>query len=179
MKKGTTIREAPEEWVGGFEAFPRGMIEFLMKYDFESWNEVTKPSVGDRVYVFSLPDGYDGDEYSGTIENFVGDVYLINLDDGTAIEIGSEDFEVERDDILPMWGTLWSFGDGADDYWAEDLDGIQCLSDCGFRVYEHDEWGYFFGIDGCGYSFYEAHWIPLYKARGLKWHDENIEEVAV
>ena len=36
--------------------------------------------------------------------------------------------------------------------------------------------GYFFGIDGAGYSFYEEHWIPLYKARGLQWHKENEEE---
>lgn len=27
------------------------------------------------------------------------------------------------------------------------------------------------GIDGAGYDFYEAHWIPLYEARGLHWHE--------
>lgn len=26
---------------------------------------------------------------------------------------------------------------------------------------------------GAGYSFYTEHWIPLYKARGLKWHDKE------
>lgn len=26
-----------------------------------------------------------------------------------------------------------------------------------------------------GYDFYEAHWIPLYEARGLKWHKESEE----
>ena len=36
--------------------------------------------------------------------------------------------------------------------------------------------GYFFGIDGAGYSFYEEHWIPLYKARGLQWHKTEGEE---
>ncbi len=179
MKKGTTIYEATQDWVSSFNAFPYSMIEALMKYDIDSWHEVTKPRVGDRVYVFSLPEGYDGNEHSGVIENIEDDVFLIELDDGTTIEIGEEDFEVEYDTLLPMWGTLWSMGDSADDYWIEDLDGIQCLSNCGFRVYEHDEWGYFFGIDGCGYSFYEEHWIPLYKARGLKWHDENIEEAVI
>ena len=74
---------------------------------------------------------------------------------------------------LPMWGTLWQFGDSADDWWLEEGDGIRIMSECGFRIYEHEEFGYFFGIDGAGYDFYEAHWIPLYKARGLHWHDEE------
>ena len=42
-------------------------------------------------------------------------------------------------------------------------------------MYESGEFGYFFGIDGAGYDFYECHWIPLYKARGLQWHDEMTE----
>lgn len=25
------------------------------------------------------------------------------------------------------------------------------------------------------YDFYEAHWIPLYKVRGLHWHKEENE----
>ena len=50
------------------------------------------------------------------------------------------------------------------------------MSECGFRIYKHEEWGCFFGIDGAGYNFYDAHWIPLYKARGLKWHDEAAEK---
>ena len=43
----------------------------------------------------------------------------------------------------------------------------------GFRIYESEEFGYFFGIDGAGYNFYDSHWIPLYDARGLKWHREE------
>lgn len=74
-----------------------------------------------------------------------------------------------------MWGWLWQFGDSADDYWLEELDGIRIMSECGFRIYEHEEWGYFFGIDGAGYDFYEAHWEPLYRARGLQWHDPKAE----
>ena len=46
----------------------------------------------------------------------------------------------------------------------------------GFNNEIFKEFGYFFGIDGAGYSFYEKHWIPLYKARGFQWHKENEEE---
>ena len=74
-----------------------------------------------------------------------------------------------------MWGTMWSFGDTCDDYWLSDEDGIQVMSEHGFRIYEHEEFGYFFGIDGAGYNFYEHHWQPLYDARGLQWHDKEVE----
>lgn len=134
------------------------------------------PRVCDRVYVCNLPDGCEDYDPNGEIENIVGDVYLINLEDGNTVELGADDFEVERDSILPMWGWLWSFSDSADDYFMDELDGIKKMSECGFRIYEHDEWGYFFGIDGCGYSFYDEHWIPLYKKRGLQWHDPKAEQ---
>lgn len=78
---------------------------------------------------------------------------------------------MERDDYLPMWGTLWAFSDGFDKEWLDDPDNLQAMANCGFRIYGSEDYGYLFGIDGAGYDFYEQHWIPLYKARGLMWHD--------
>ena len=178
IRSGMTIREAAEEWVHGFNAYPYGMIEKLMINDMDEWREVTTPSRGDRVYVYELPE--EDSDHCGEIENYLAeaDVFLINLDDGTAIEVSSDDFDVERDSTLPMWGTIWSFGDSADDYWLEELDGIRIMSECGLRVFESDEFGYFFGVDGAGYDFYESHWIPLYGKRGLQWHDKSIEEAS-
>ena len=75
-----------------------------------------------------------------------------------------------------MWGTMWSFGDSCDDWWLEEDNGIELMSQCGFRIYENEEFGYFFGIDGAGYDFYAEHWIQLYKARGLEWHETETEE---
>lgn len=74
---------------------------------------------------------------------------------------------------LPIWGWLWQFNDGFDSEWAKEH--IHEISNCGFRIYKHENWGLFLGIDGAGYDFYEAHWIPLYKARGLKWHDPETD----
>lgn len=51
------------------------------------------------------------------------------------------------------------------------------MADCGFRIYEQEDLGYVFGIDGAGYDFYSEHWIPLYKARGLHWHKEEDGDV--
>ncbi len=82
--------------------------------------------------------------------------------------IEGEDFDV----VLPMWGTMWSFNNFLDEEWLNNKENRKIMADCGFRVYEQEDYGYIFGIDGAGYDFYEAHWIPLYKARGLKWHLE-------
>lgn len=81
--------------------------------------------------------------------------------------------EEERDSFFPMWGTMWSFGDSADHWWLEEEGNLQKMADCGFRIYEQKDYGYIFGIDGAGYDFYEAHWIPLYKACGFKWHSDE------
>ena len=89
--------------------------------------------------------------------------------------------EVKYDDGLPMWGTMWSFGDSCDEHWLDDMygyDGIVAMSQCGFRIFKSYEFGYFFGIDGAGYNFYESHWLPLYKARGLEWHDPKTDDEA-
>jgi len=94
----------------------------------------------------------------------------LDLDDVREITPGRRD---EDADYLPMWGTMWSFGDSADDYWLEEEDGLELMAECGFRIYEQEDFGYLFGIDGAGYSFMDNHWIPLYKARGLQWHREE------
>lgn len=169
IKEIRTIRDAAMEWVSRMDSIRTTMIEKLASFDPDDWHEITTPSCGDRVYVYELPDGCT--EHGGEIANFLrdADVYLVNLDDGAAIEVAIDDFEVERYDAFPMWGTMWSFKESCDDDWLGH-GGIELMSRCGFRVYESDEFGYFFGVDGAGYDFYEAHWIPLYKARGLRWH---------
>ena len=164
-----TINDAAHEWVREFNAIPQGMIAELMRNDIDSWQEVTELACGDRVY------HYASGEYGGiTSYNSEAELYTVELDTDEVVLVSEGDIERERYDLLPMWGTMWSFGDSCDNYWLSDGNGIGIMSQCGFRIYEHDEYGYFFGIDGAGYDFYEAHWIPLYKARGLKWHD--IEE---
>ena len=177
IKRGMTIKEAAERWVTEFNRFPQDMIQKLMNMEPCSWREVTKPSSGRRVYVFNLPDGCEDYDNAGEIESYIteSDAYIVNLDDGNTVEGGRDDWELNEYDLLPMWGWMWQFDDSADDYWLEEMGGIQIMSDCGFRIYESDDWGYFFGIDGAGYDFYESHWMPLYRKRGLQWHDPATE----
>ena len=169
FERPQTIRQAAELWVERrLDAINLDIIARLMKYEPEKWCEVTVPTVGDRVFVHkmdSFGEVIEHDEKSGD--------YRIQFVSGTKIYARTGDFIVKYDERLPAWQTMWSFSDGFDDRWLKEWDGLEAMSECGFRIYEHDDFGYFFGIDGAGYDFYEAHWIPLYKARGILWHKEG------
>ncbi len=175
MKRYETISEATRAWVSEFNRFPTDMISVLMAAgEPDEWMEVTPPAIGDRVYIDDdiTPDESDSDQ--GEIIDYdpEGGIYTIKTDDGvTFVTESSSSFYVDRYDLLPMWGSMWQFGDFIDDEWIEEDGGLQALADCGFRVYHHEEWGYFFGIDGAGYDFFSAHWERLYKKRGLNWHE--------
>ena len=164
-----TIREATHEWGREFNAVPRGIVEKLIKADggaCDAIREVTPPARGCTVYVF------DKDSYGEVVQHISNDTYRIELYNGEQMDISEDSFEVEYDSYLPMWNTMWAFNNFCDNDWLEN-GGLQIMADCGFRIYEQEDYGYIFGIDGCGYDFYEAHWIPLYKARGLRWHKED------
>ena len=178
MIKGMTISDAAHKWVSEFNAIPQSMIERLMRAAPDEWEELTLPHAGSRVHVFDLPDSCDTLEHLGEIVAYAADLnkYRVDLDGGPSILVEPDNLEVVDEDTLPMWGTMWSFGDSCDDYWLGYADGIRVMSDCGFRIYQHEEWGYFFGIDGAGYDFYSEHWIPLYKSRGSQWHDPAAEK---
>lgn len=81
-----------------------------------------------------------------------------------------EDDEFCDGDQFPSWSTMWRFGLASDIWWMESQ-GVSALSSLGFRVYESEDYGYIFGVDGGGFDFYEEYWIPLYLRRGLHWHE--------
>lgn len=146
--KFQTIKEACQYWVRGFNAIPISLIEKAYVDNIDELYELTPV----RYY---CNDCYT--EFNEFKEN------------GCPI-CGSENYaEMEYDSWLPMWGWMWTFDNGLDESWARDH--IQEMANCGFRIYESDELGLLFGIDGAGYDFYEQHWIPLYKSRGLYWHE--------
>ena len=70
----------------------------------------------------------------------------------------------------PMWGTYFSPDDQVDCQWFQD--NAEAVAKLGFTLIYEDGEFFALGIDGAGFDFYEAYWIPLYRTRGLKWHDE-------
>lgn len=72
--------------------------------------------------------------------------------------------------ILPSWNTMWLIKEPIMEEFI--LNNIKKVSDLGFTIYKSEEHDcLILGIDGGGYDFYEAHWIPLYNLQGLQWHD--------
>lgn len=163
---------AVHKWVIEFNAFPTDMIETLMSVEPDDWREVTPPTIGDRVTVWNQ-NTYGTGEVISIDKDGEPFEYEIEYDGGETVIVNAESIELENEGSLPMWGTMWQFSDICDEVWLGN--NLQTMSDCGFKIYESERWGYFFGIDGCGYSFYAEHWIPLYDARGLQWHDKEEE----
>lgn len=173
--KFDTIKEACQLWVErDMNQVPMSVVEKLqMQSDYNDIVEITPPSRGDRISVFS---GDYGGEHGEIVRHVDGDEYAVQLDSDEypdPVTVFSDEFDVQRDG-LPMWGTMWEFKSICDEKWLEN--NLQAVADCGFRIYESEDYGYLIGIDGAGYDFYEAHFCPLYKARGLHWHKENEEE---
>lgn len=92
------------------------------------------------------------------------------------IDSNEDSYEIteERETVYgyPVgWGTMWTFGESLDSEWA--MENKDILEQCGVVAYYTESLGVVIGIDGGGYDFYEQHWIPLYRARGLQWHSEE------
>lgn len=66
------------------------------------------------------------------------------------------------------WGTLFVPDDSCDQAWV--VEHARQIARLGFFVFESEDLGYMLGIDGAGFDFYDAFWVPLYQLRGLQWH---------
>ena len=64
-----------------------------------------------------------------------------------------------------------------DEEWIRE--NIEDIEELGFLIYDTEETGILLGIDAGGFDFYEAFWIPLYKKRGLRWHNEKETETVI
>ena len=73
-----------------------------------------------------------------------------------------------------LWGT-WFIPCAPEAEWIEEHK--EEVADCGFTlIFDADDHGLFaLGVDGAGYSFLIKHFLPLYRARGLQWHDRGEE----
>ena len=84
--------------------------------------------------------------------------------------VGLDDDNKLVDTNIPMWSTYFEIADSCDMRWA--YDHLNEISELGFTIIYREGYLWGLGIDGAGYDFYEAHWIPLYKLRGFTWHED-------
>lgn len=146
-----TIEEATKKWMGEWNAIPQDLIK--------------------KAYPMMEEDGLSTLS-SRTECSHCGEVKFTKNEDDESICTNCDEVDSETTQYgLPMWGTMWTFGTNLDDEWVKE--NLDIMNECGIWVFESDELGILLGIDGAGYDFYESHWIPLYKARGLQWHKEE------
>lgn len=152
--KMTVDKAKVENFVKEMNAIPTSVIGKLVEFSCaENIGEISVPVEYSRV---DTPDG------CGEVQRTEDGIYLVELDNGETVELEKGDIYPVFDDGLPLWGYMWQPHPWDVDWIRENLETV-CA--CGFRVYEEDDFDILLGIDGCGYDFYEAHWIPLYKAR--------------
>lgn len=171
--KYKTIREATEAWIREWDFIQKGLIQDAIREKAWVWNELTPLTVGDSVCFWDATNlkGETYDDY-GEIEKVEGEKVVIRTSEtGERVVADKDNVEVEGRDWFPAWNTLFQPKDSADENFIRE--NLQKVADCGFRIYEHDDYGIYLGIDGAGYNFYEEHWIPLYKVAGMHWNDEE------
>jgi len=151
-------RELCKKWVDGLDTVDPMMRMTLLEDSGKDLKELTLPIEGNRVYY----DGYGFGEIID-IEHGLYTVAMDNIDSLGMVDLERDEFTLFHTFTLPEWGRMWKFGKDSDIKWLEN--NLQTMSDLGFRIYSHKDIGYFFGIDGSGYDFFEKHWIPLYEAR--------------
>ena len=114
--KFDTIKETCQLWVErDMNQVPMSVVEKLqMQSDYTDITEITPPFRGDCISIFS--GDYDG-EHGEIVRHVDGDEYTVQLDSDEypdPVTVSSDEFDVERDDVLPMWGTMWAFEDRCD-----------------------------------------------------------------
>lgn len=165
-----TIREATQEWLKEFNEIPNQVIIEMAKsdeqiscYDSDNFRLISSPA----IQCGYCSANYDGDKSLKELqeENNVKCEYCED-NTGDLWEIGYPEYAFPTG-----WGTLFSPKSSFDSEWmAKNADQISKL---GIFVFDSDIYGIILGIDAGGFDFYDAYWIPLYKLRGLKWHDSN------
>jgi len=150
-----TKREEAKKFVDEYcNAISTEIVGELMDNNPSDWDEVTRKSVGDLVYLFD-----DGEE--AYIDGITDDGIEATVD-GEKKEYKDGTYEIERDNVLPMWGWMWSFDNEYTNEWLEK--NLDKVSECGFRIYKSVKHGYFIGLDRAGYDFYDSHWARLREA---------------
>lgn len=188
----TTIKQATEKWISEMNSYPQALLERAYphmdgleeltplgkKWECDNCSEEFSKEEVEELVVKEHHDNSENiicptcfKEEKEEFESQIDEEEDFTLEDCYSYVVEEEDHD-NAEFGLPMWGWLWNPNFSGDEDWIKN--NLEIVKDCGFRIYESDEIGVMIGIDGAGYDFYDAHWIPLYKARGLKWHSEEL-----
>jgi hypothetical protein len=167
----TTLRQAAESWIAGFDQVPASVIEkmaiadeAMTYYDSDSLRLAASP----RTACIYCGGTYEGEQTLRQLQELdrsgQGTPCPCDGNSGDQWETG---FPVHA--FPCAWGTLFAPRERLDREWV--LERAEQVAALGFFVFESEDYGCLLGIDGAGYDFFDAYWIPLYELRDLQWHD--------
>jgi len=147
--------EACRLWISrDFSMIPAALIERAYAPDFEDI-EIVAPTTDAIAKEFIAKGECDG-----------------NCD--YCVDYSCEEYYYHAAPRIPMWGWVFVPDVPIEQWWIKN-NAQEIYEKCGIIVYYTDEIGVYLGINGAGYDFYEAHWLPLYRLRGLKWHSQEAD----
>lgn len=163
-----TVREYAEKWVNGLNSIPTCMIRRLMELEPTTWREVTKPVKGTPVAVFD-PEVEDTHLYGNVVESYLPDLdtYKVELENHAVIYAKARNVTIDYWNTLPLSDIMWSFRypNEPEREWLSADEGLYAVSECGFRIFKSEDFGYVIGFNEGDPDSFEKHWISLYKAR--------------
>lgn len=118
---------------------------------------------------------YDNVASRWFLDNPAADIWFEGLRDyEDGYDDGDEELGTYGSTHCPMWSTWFQPSNSWEENWVEDHK--EEIAELGFTII--NVWldgceDIFLGIDGAGFDFYEAFWIPLYRLHGFHWHDEE------
>lgn len=128
---------------------------------FRVLDPVDARKIRDMLEPMGPPEG-DAEGILAWIEDQGLDVDTMAYDD--------EEDGIDEDGLYQAAVEAWSES-GSEDYWLS-MCGWEQVGSTGLLAIEL-QGDLYLGVDGAGYSFYGAHWIPLYLALGYSWHESN------
>lgn len=164
------------DWTERRYSIPTNMMRDMIN-EMSEWQEVTSPLVGDRVVISpDLDDISDGIGYSKIVCDDNDGTYAVALKNGELLILEASDFEVVRDTTVPNFHKMWRLDSYTFREWLFDGDGVRIMTELGFRIYYHEEYGFWAGIEvGKGHNVIKDYWIPLYEMLGRTWDEMPIK----
>lgn len=156
-----TEREACSDWFNStFKEVDVGAIE---SPEYDRYLRCRNlPEEGSTISQYGEYSQEDRFSYTIGVVDTMREIVVAQDEDGDVVVIPFD--EIENLDGRPMWNAMWVIN-GEPSYQE-----IQEFNECGISVYEDEDGDWYFGIDGCGYDFYDAHWVKLYREYGICWH---------
>jgi hypothetical protein len=173
MARFKTELEAVKAWVNEWNAIPQSLLEKAYR-DEERYEEVVLLAGGTRV-CFECDEELRRPTPAECEEHGLDDSCWFCENCGEPIAVN---WRGSQEAWPAMWGTVFQPDERIDREWMI-ANADEIADKCGIHVFECDELECFLAIDGAGYDFYAEHWAPLYRLRGLQWHEKQEKEDAV